>query len=695
MKKLINILLVFCLPTTWAVAQIKQDSLWAKKLDEVVVTATRSERQLGALPMPVTVVSQRQIQQMGSLRLNDVLGEQTGLFITNDHGNGVQIQGFNPDYTLILIDGEPLVGRTAGTLELSRLAVGNIKQIEIVKGPSSSLYGSEALAGVINIITQQATGTKGDVSLRYGTNQTTDASFNASIKRQKLGLTLFANRYSTAGYDLSPDTYGQTVAPFSNYTFSPKLTYQIASKTKLTVSGRYFAEQQDNGFLAGNAAVSGEGTVKDWNLNPSLTHQFSPKLKATLRFYSTQYRTNSVLRYESDGKVYDETFFTQRFQRPEFQGEYVFNERNIFTAGVGYIAESVEATRYDDTKQFSTRYAFVQHEYFPNRRWHLIVGGRFDDHSAYQSQFSPKVSASYELNKWLTLRASTGVGFKAPDFRQLYLNFTNAVAGYSVFGSNEVARLVTDFQQLGQIADVLIDPAAFGNIRPESSMAYNLGFKASLNNDVNISFNAFRNDIRDLIETAVVARKTNGQNIFSYRNLSRVFTQGAEVEAQKRLTQGEYRLTFSAGYQYLEAKDKAILERLDEGNVYRRDPATLITERVRRADYGGLFNRSRHSTNLKLFVENPKKGLSASLRGIYRSRYGMGDFNGNAILDADNEYVKSYVLWNVAVTKTYKCLTAQVGIDNLLGFTDPANVPGIAGRLGWARLSFCLNKSKN
>ena len=76
---------------------------------------------------------------MGSVRLNDVLTEQTGLVVVpqvNGQGSGIQIQGFNPDYTLILVDGEPIIGRYTGSLELSRLTVGNIKQIEIVKGPS-------------------------------------------------------------------------------------------------------------------------------------------------------------------------------------------------------------------------------------------------------------------------------------------------------------------------------------------------------------------------------------------------------------------------------------------------------------------------------------------------------------------------------------------------------------------------------
>ena len=100
--------------------------------DSVVVTATRSERKLSNITVPVTIINAKTIQQNGALRLTDILKEQTGLTMTSGFGAGVQLQGLNPDYTIILINGEPLVGRTAGVLDLNRIALGNIKKIEIV-----------------------------------------------------------------------------------------------------------------------------------------------------------------------------------------------------------------------------------------------------------------------------------------------------------------------------------------------------------------------------------------------------------------------------------------------------------------------------------------------------------------------------------------------------------------------------------
>ncbi|MPR37337.1 TonB-dependent receptor plug domain-containing protein [Salmonirosea aquatica] len=664
-----------------------------KALDELVVTATRSERELGSLPLPVTVIPRQQIRQMGSLRLNDVLAEQTGLFMVNDHGTGVQIQGFNPDYTLILVDGEPLIGRTAGTLELSRVAVGNIKRIEIVKGPSSSLYGSEALAGVINIITQNPDRANSDLSVRYGANRTLDLSASAGFRRKRLGLQLFGNRYATQGYDLSPDTFGSTVAPFHNFTIQPKLTYQFSERTKLAVSQRIFGEIQQNSFAISEGGtsreVAGEGRVHDANTTATLTHRFDQHFRLQARTYFSQYRTESSLAYRTDGVMYDRTFFRQSFLRPELQADWSINAKNLFTGGIGHIAEGVEATRYTQPQRFGSYYAFAQYEYFPTNALQIILGGRFDAHSAYRNQFSPKLAVAYQLTDRLLLRGSAGVGFKAPDFRQLYLNFTNAVAGYSVFGSQELAAGLLRLQQQGQVAEVLSDPSAFGLLRPESSRAVNLGAQYRTTSGFGASVNLFRNDIRDLIETQAVAQKTNGQSVFSYLNLNRVFTQGGEVEASRRWEAGQSGLTLSAGYQYLEAKDKEVLEKIRNHTLFRRNPETLATERVPRADYGGLMGRSRHSANVKLFYQSPN-GLSASLRGIYRGRYGFGDRNSNTILDSPDEYVRGYVLWHVSAAKTLGCLMLQAGVDNLLNFRNAAFIPSQPGRLGWLRLSATL-----
>lgn len=208
-------------------------------LNEVVVTATRTERKLGNIAVPVSIISQKNIQQAASLRLNDILNEQAGLYLTAGFGTGVQMQGLNPDYTLILLNGEPLIGRTAGVLDLNRIAVGNVQKIEIVKGPSSSLYGSEAMAGVINIITNNAVKNNYNAALRYGTYNTLDANVLVATTINKLGLQAFVNSYSTDGYSIRPNSVERTVAPLWRLTNQLQLNYKFSNTTKLSILTRY------------------------------------------------------------------------------------------------------------------------------------------------------------------------------------------------------------------------------------------------------------------------------------------------------------------------------------------------------------------------------------------------------------------------------------------------------------------------
>lgn len=694
-----------------------QDSLQSKVLEEVIVTATRNERTLGALPMPVTIVPQSQIKTMGSLRLNDVLAEQTGLAVVpqvNGQGSGLQLQGFNPDYTLILIDGEPLIGRYTGSLELSRITVGNIKQVEIVKGPSSSLYGSDALAGVVNIITNRPQGTRGSLNSRYGTNNTYDLSGDYSKVIGRLGIYTFVNWYSTDGYDLSPENFGKTVSPFRNYTGNVKVTYKLGSRTEISFSGRYFDEKQNFNYEVTTAnaeriRTSGNGTTRDWSLNPVVVHRFSNRLKTTARFYATHYQTETRLNNEATDTLYYKDDFKQTFLRPELNGEYYFNDKNILTVGAGEIFETVQTSRYGDeaVRRQETRYAFFQEEWLPLKRLSIIAGGRYDNNTTYGTQFSPKLSTRYELNDKITLKASFGVGFKSPDFRQLYFNFNNSAGGgYSVLGTEVVGDRLSQLQSQGQIQTYLYDPAVIGKLQAETSRAFNLGARTILGSLV-AELNFFYNSIDNLIETQVVAITTSNQSIYSYRNIKRAYTQGLESNFTYPVSK---KLSLSVGYQLLYAKDKNVVEQVKNGEIFWRDPETLVTKRLQPAEYFGLYNRSRNMGNIKLFYSDKEKGIEGSVRVIYRGRYGIGDIRGsiqgetipssdrnnNGILDIYDTFVEGYALVNLSVAKTLpQGIRFQLGIDNVFNYTDRIYIPNIPGRLIYASINYSFSRSQD
>ncbi|WP_027078593.1 TonB-dependent receptor plug domain-containing protein [Maribacter antarcticus] len=643
-----------------------KDSMRTQDLDEVIVTATRTVRQLSSVPLPVTLISKKQIDRTGVTRLNEILNEQTGIVMTPDAtiggGEGVQIQGIASDYVLILIDGVPVVGRSSGNLDLSRFAVGNIKQIEVVKGPSSSLFGSEALGGVINIITEKPSSENitGQFGHRAATFNNQNSNVSVSQRRDKFGYSFFADRLSTDGYDLADGDNGQTVNPFFNYTFNGRLFFDATEKLKIFASGRYFSQEFD--------VMPSTSEERDANVHLRIDHNPSSKTNWQYELYYTSYITDEKILDPVNNDLLLANDFNQQLFRPEIRYNHSYSENNTMTLGGGYNFETLDRSLFAEQVTFDSQYLFVQYDFKPLENLNIIAGARFDNHSEYNSQLSPKLSARYNFNESFALKVSVGSGFKAPDFRQLYLDFTNAAGGgYSVFGKEVEAAGIQRLLDTDEIANVVVEQSTLGaRLNAESSIGYNFGFsykKGKISSDINL----FRNDFDNLIDTQILAAKTNGQNVFGYINRESVYTQGVELDIKYRLLEN---LDFGAGYQLLYAFDKDKEEALEAGTVFGRNPETLETIRLARSDYFGLENRSRHTINFKMFYEIPKWDANANLRVVYRSRFGLTDRNGNDLLDIlDNSFVAGYALVNFAFGKTfYKNYQLQFGANNLLDF---------------------------
>lgn len=694
MYKAAFILYFFCL-TAIAFAQTNSsttDSTFSKSLNEIVVTATRTERKLGNVAIPTQIIAQKIIRLSGSLRLNDILQEQTGIFITSGSGsgavgggvfgNGIQLQGLSPDHTMILLDGEPLIGRQGGVMDLSRFAIGNIKKIEIVKGPSSSLYGSEAMGGVINIITQPLQGKQFNAGIRSGSFINTDLYASGNYTGKKAAVYFFANRNSSKGYELDKSTPEKTLDPFYNYTGQLKFSYRFSPNTKLTVNSRYFFAHQKT-FYAINSSkinVGGKGKTNDYTLNPVLTHKFSNKISSQLRFLLSDFRFTQQLDSLSNNKQYYYDNFRQSFYRAENQTDIELNPFNTITIGGGYTLQTVNTTRYKEKKEQEMIHAFIQNEWDGVKNLIVIGGLRYDYNTDFNARLSPKLAVNYKLNQKIKFNASYGAGFKAPDFRQLYLSFTNnAAEGYSIYGANEfsVGRLEIQKQQ-GLIAQIL--PAAFTitTLKPEVSKGFNVGFQVQALQKLRADINFFRNDIENLINYLPVATNANGTSVFSYVNINRAFTQGVELNMHYQVVS---KLSISGGYQYLQTADKDILERVNKNEVFGRDVTNGSARVMTKSDYSGLLNRSKHLANLRFFYEDVKTGWASSLRFIYRSRFGVLDSDGNGFANMKSEFAPAMLQVNGTASKQInKQFEVQVGINNILNQTNArfiANMPGI------------------
>lgn len=668
-------------------AQEKQkDSVKGNELSEViVVTGTRTERVLSSLPLPMSIITSEAIAKSGVTRLNEILNEQTGIILIPDQSGfeGIQMQGLDAAYTMILIDGVPLVGRSSGVLDLSRVSVGNIERIEIVKGASSALYGSEAMGGVINAITKKPKKDmfSGSLSYRYATFNTNDINTNILWKKKKFSANLFTNFYSSDGYDLDKTTPLKNVERFYNSTIQPKLYYDFSENLKLIVSNRFYNQKMNNAAIIDNENYKGDAKENEWNSQIKLEHKWNSKLYSEYELYATNYKNDSFLN-DQNNVFYEKTYYNQWLFRPEVRTTLSINNDKL-TAGIGLNYESLDRTYFDNNVKFNSQYVFVQYDYNPTEKWNILAGFRYDSHSEYASQLSPKLAVNYKFNTNFSLKGSVGYGYKAPDFRQLFFDFTNPQVGYTVLGYNVAEERLNQFEEQGQLLSRTEGISFDKPLEAESAVNFNFGtfYKK---NKLKLEVNAFYNSIRNLIDTRVVAQKNNGQNVFSYFNISEVFTYGAEFNSTYNFTK---EFTVSLGYQYLIAKDKSVIDNFEDYQYVRN--SQLQTIQIKKSDYFGLFNRSKHTANIKFLYTIPGIKTDINLRIFYRSKYGMFDTNGNQVLDKYDTFVKDYFITNLSASKYINDkVIFQAGANNLLDFTDPGQISNLSGRQLFARILY-------
>jgi len=690
------------------------DSLWSLEMNPVLVTATKTQKSLDNVTVPASVITSEDIEARGSVRLADLLREETTFQFDYSHGTGVQIQGLDPEYTLLLIDGEPMIGRTAGTLDLDRVSVSNVERIEVVRGPSSSLYGSEALAGVINIITGEPQQSRSlSVSGRLGRYTTADVNATGEFVEGPLSGSVSVNFYRTDGYDLNDDAIGQTAPERDDYTVTSDLAYDLGGATTLDVDGRVNVQQTD--YRTANRqqqALNGERDQTDWNVATTLRHEFRPGLRGQATLYGSWFNFDRTETLQQSGEVAEELSTDQFFGKAETEWHVALPHDNLVTAGGGFITESISGVNLlrGGTERRKSGFVFVQDEFSPTDWLQLTASARFDANEDYESELSPKGGVLVEPVDGLRLRASVGTGFKAPTFRELFFDFTNSSVGYTVLGAAHVDSGVERLRENGRIARELDRFAEIEELKPENSLSFNAGVETDLLPQLSTSVNVFHNDIENLIDSKLILQKTGGGPfpfVFSYFNAGEAFTQGLESEVTLRPLRGTDletslgQVSLTVGYQYLEAKSRDAIDRIEAGEVFRvpNDPQSDDFDpnapKLQEDDYIGLFNRSKHSGSLQLRYRHDPLGLAVTLRGTYRSEYGFEDTNENGVFDEFDDPAEGYTFWNTTIQKDLlDRATLTLGVDNLTDaapeYTPGSRVPVFAGREFYAGVSVDL-----
>lgn len=440
----------------------------AANLDEVTVTSTRSGRSINNTPTRVEVIAAEEIREEAAMRPGDIrmlLAESTGIQTQQTSATSanasIRIQGLDGRYTQILKDGFPIYSGAANGLGLLQTPPLDLRQVEIIKGSSSTLYGGGAIAGLINLITKVPTDKR---ELNFHINGTTAGGLDINSfygqKFKKAGITLFVSRNTNKPYD--PANISFTAIPkFERYTINPKLFLYFNDKTKLNFGVNTTFENRLGGDInfiegKGDSTHSYFERNKTKRLSTQLTfdHQFNEKnsfkIKNSISYFNRVINSNA---YSFNGTQY--STFTE--------ATYVNKmEKSDWVAGINVLTDQFKETplssvilrNYNQT----TFGAFIQNTWNTSDGLTLETGLRGDYVKDYGFALLPRISALFKIAPKLTSRIGGGFGYKAPTIfteeseRLLYKNVlpvdaTNNELERS-YGANWDINYRTSFQKI-------------------------------------------------------------------------------------------------------------------------------------------------------------------------------------------------------------------------------------------------------
>lgn len=494
-----------------------------EEMDEVVITSTRSSRTISDIPTRIEAISGEELTEKGNMKpgdirmmLNESTGIQTQQTSATSYNSSIRIQGLDGKYTQILRDGFPLYSGFSGGLSLLQIVPLDLKQVEVIKGASSTLYGGGAIAGLVNLISKIP---KEKRELSFMLNGTSalglDASGFYSQKFKKIGTTVFASYNKGIPYD--PANIGLTAIPkFNRYTLNPRLFVYFNDKTTLNIGVNTTIEDRIGGDIKyikneGNSTNSFFEINKTTRISSQfgLDHRINDKSKLTFK--------NSVGFYDRSIEI--PSFKFSGVQVSSFS-EASYNhktEKTEWITGLNLWTDKFNQNQFGNSKVVdyihSTIGAFVQNTWNASEKFVLETGFRGDYQKQYGFFALPRISALYKANQKLTMRLGGGLGYKTP----------------TVF-TEDAERI--------QFRNVL--PIDVSNTKAEQSIGTNfdINYKTPLSDELYLSVNTliFFTQVKNPL---VLVPTSSGSFEFKQPN-GFIDTKG--IETNVKLTYGDFKL---------------------------------------------------------------------------------------------------------------------------------------------------------
>lgn len=628
-------------------------------LQEVVVTGTGTQHLLKDAPVQTEVISHRQLQQFAGKSIEDILSGLTASFAfnENDMGSHLQMNGLGNSYVLILVDGRRLHGDNGGENDLSLIDPHNIEKIEIVKGASSALYGSDAIAGVINIITRKhreqglmlentsRVGSYGDIRQHNGIalNYGKFSSYtNFQLQHSDGWQNTSEEALSQTEYHIT-DSRNKTVNRHTNWQLAEHLTYQLTPKIELYADGSIYwkriyrpcgkhpgVDVKTYDMQYNNASISVGGK---WKLNETdvITLDADWKRHAYKYVYTDTTLTDGYVNgrftnyfpyFPGDKELQSD----QRLTQISLKGVFALPYEQMLSAGFDYRYDWLEAPmRVKGGKATdNTQAIYVQDEWALLNPLYLTAGLRLTRNEGFGTRLTPKLSAMLKLGE-LRLRATWSQGYKTPTPKELHYQYIRNMNGvYLYLGNTDLKAQTSNY---------------FG-----VSAEYTLGH-------LTMTLSGFYNKVDNMIALVTIPTSEapgdlivqyDPMRVRQYQNMEDAKTYGIDFTARYQTKH----FTAGGSYSYLDTK------------AHQYDSDHDVMQEVT------IDGMAHHKANWYVTWNHDFSKLYHLGIGIYgrmsSKRYYQIDGNG-----------KGYQIWRLATTHQFgKNLRLEAGIDNIFNYVD-------------------------
>lgn len=622
-------------------------------LSQVVVSATGTQRRQNEAPVPTTVFSAKEIADVGVTTLNDALIKlDPSISVTplGSMGTSISMNGLEDTYMLFMINGQRMLGSGTGAPDLSRIDMSNVKRIEILDGAASMLYGSDAIAGVINIITDD---------IRSGVDLTSQSTFrnhgryeqsvNLDAKEGRFGSYTSYYHAQSGGWQLNPmeeDSSGELIpstrlASFANrsHSVSQKFTYDFTNTLTAYIQGGWygFKEFRPDSLNSMPTTYKYDMIHRNYTYGAGIKYIVNKDISLYVDFYSDNY--SSLYEYfaeSGDLRPGDlQTRIRTRFYQGSIKGIFNVGRINKISAGVEYLSDHLDdymsssATLARPVANY-TLSAYIQDDIRFHKNWTALAGVRYLYHERTGSHATPNLALMYHTGGFRA-RASFATGYKTPSLADMY-TFNVAKSGSLTIGNE--------------------------NLKPEKSMYGSLNAEYS-DSRFSVSATGFINYLRDKIEIesfeATPEELSNYQSLYGEdvtdpiikkrSNIDKARVAGLSVSAKVYLGAG---FSLSGAYNFVDARNLSA----EEGEDNRLDKSV------------------RHSGNASAQWDRTWGiySLNINLSGEVRGRRFSSTYSPR-IGDAP-----AYTLWNLHTSHTFNLgpvlLIPGIGIDNIFNYKD-------------------------